>query len=168
MIMLNVSLAIFNLLPFPPLDGSKVLIDVPAGEFQPMFGLLGTIRLFDPDAAGLLGRPRSDNPAVVYARPIFAKHTLVLIYEETIFSGAHRPVNSISAIISGRFGIGSLCRTNTRAFTASSTCTRSRCRRTRKFSVRKRSISPVFILPRASIPRDRPSSSSPTFRNTPN
>ena len=40
MITLNVSLAIFNLLPFPPLDGSKVLSTFLPESFQPAFQLL--------------------------------------------------------------------------------------------------------------------------------
>ena len=40
MIMLNVSLAVFNLLPFPPLDGSKVLSTFLPASFQPVFALL--------------------------------------------------------------------------------------------------------------------------------
>lgn len=40
MIMLNVSLAVFNLLPFPPLDGSKVLSTFLPASFQPVFHLL--------------------------------------------------------------------------------------------------------------------------------
>jgi Zn-dependent protease len=40
MIMLNVSLAVFNLLPFPPLDGSKVLQTFLPESFQPVFALL--------------------------------------------------------------------------------------------------------------------------------
>jgi len=40
MIMLNVSLAVFNLLPFPPLDGSKVLATFLPESFQPVFNLL--------------------------------------------------------------------------------------------------------------------------------
>ncbi len=40
MIMLNISLAIFNLLPFPPLDGSKVLSTFLPESFQPVFQLL--------------------------------------------------------------------------------------------------------------------------------
>ncbi len=39
MIMLNVSLAVFNLLPFPPLDGSKVLSTFLPASFQPVFDL---------------------------------------------------------------------------------------------------------------------------------
>ena len=40
LIMLNVSLAVFNLLPFPPLDGSKELSTILPASFQPMFALL--------------------------------------------------------------------------------------------------------------------------------
>lgn len=40
LIMLNVSLAIFNLLPFPPLDGSKVLATFLPESFQPIFQVL--------------------------------------------------------------------------------------------------------------------------------
>jgi Zn-dependent protease len=40
LILLNVSLAIFNLLPFPPLDGSKVLGTFLPASFQPVFDLL--------------------------------------------------------------------------------------------------------------------------------
>ena len=40
LIMLNVSLAIFNLLPFPPLDGSKVLSTFLPESFQPVFAML--------------------------------------------------------------------------------------------------------------------------------
>ena len=40
MIFLNVSLAIFNLLPFPPLDGSKVLSTFLPASFQPIFDLM--------------------------------------------------------------------------------------------------------------------------------
>ena len=42
LIMLNVSLAVFNLLPFPPLDGSKVLSTFLPESFQPVFNLLET------------------------------------------------------------------------------------------------------------------------------
>jgi Zn-dependent protease len=42
LIMLNVSLAVFNLLPFPPLDGSKVLSTFLPESFQPIFALLET------------------------------------------------------------------------------------------------------------------------------
>lgn len=42
LIFLNISLAIFNLLPFPPLDGSKVLSTFLPDSFQPIFNLLET------------------------------------------------------------------------------------------------------------------------------
>lgn len=42
LIMLNVSLAVFNLLPFPPLDGSKVLSTFLPESFQPVFQILET------------------------------------------------------------------------------------------------------------------------------
>ncbi|MBX3293958.1 MAG: site-2 protease family protein [Acidobacteria bacterium] len=40
LVMLNVSLAVFNLLPFPPLDGSKVLSTFLPPSFQPVFEML--------------------------------------------------------------------------------------------------------------------------------
>ena len=40
LLMLNVSLAVFNLLPFPPLDGSKVLSTFLPESFSPVFALL--------------------------------------------------------------------------------------------------------------------------------
>jgi Zn-dependent protease len=40
MIMLNVSLAVFNLLPFPPLDGSKVLQTFMPESFTPVFNIM--------------------------------------------------------------------------------------------------------------------------------
>jgi Zn-dependent protease len=42
MILMNVGLAIFNLLPFPPLDGSKVLQTFLPRSFEPFFNLLET------------------------------------------------------------------------------------------------------------------------------
>jgi Zn-dependent protease len=42
LIFLNVSLAVFNLLPFPPLDGSKVLSTFLPESFEPVFNLLET------------------------------------------------------------------------------------------------------------------------------
>jgi Zn-dependent protease len=41
-ILLNVGLAIFNLLPFPPLDGSKALQSILPRSFEPVFELLET------------------------------------------------------------------------------------------------------------------------------
>lgn len=40
MILLNVSLAIFNLMPFPPLDGSKILSTFLPASFQPILDML--------------------------------------------------------------------------------------------------------------------------------
>ena len=42
MVLMNVGLAIFNLLPFPPLDGSKVLQTFLPQSFEPFFELLET------------------------------------------------------------------------------------------------------------------------------
>ncbi len=42
MVLMNVGLAIFNLLPFPPLDGSKVLQTFLPRSFEPFFELLET------------------------------------------------------------------------------------------------------------------------------
>ncbi len=41
-ILMNVGLAIFNLLPFPPLDGSKVLQTFLPASFEPLFQILET------------------------------------------------------------------------------------------------------------------------------
>ena len=40
LITLNISLFIFNLLPFPPLDGSKILSTFLPASFQPFFEML--------------------------------------------------------------------------------------------------------------------------------
>jgi len=40
LLVLNISLAVFNLLPFPPLDGSKVLSTFLPESFSPVFALL--------------------------------------------------------------------------------------------------------------------------------
>lgn len=42
MVLMNVGLAIFNLLPFPPLDGSKVLQTFLPKSFEPLFEMLET------------------------------------------------------------------------------------------------------------------------------
>ena len=42
MVLMNVGLAIFNLLPFPPLDGSKVLQTFLPRSFEPLFAILET------------------------------------------------------------------------------------------------------------------------------
>lgn len=42
LITLNLSLAVFNLLPFPPLDGSKVLATFLPASFEPIFNVLET------------------------------------------------------------------------------------------------------------------------------
>jgi Zn-dependent protease len=41
-VILNVGLAVFNLLPFPPLDGSKALQSFLPASFEPIFDLLET------------------------------------------------------------------------------------------------------------------------------
>ncbi len=66
LIMLNVSLAVFNLLPFPPLDGSKVLSTFLPESFQPIFALLeqyGFVILMLLVYWGIIG---------VIIRPVFA------------------------------------------------------------------------------------------------
>jgi Zn-dependent protease len=42
LIFLNLSLAVFNLLPFPPLDGSKVLATFLPASFEPVLNVLET------------------------------------------------------------------------------------------------------------------------------
>jgi Zn-dependent protease len=63
LILLNISLAIFNLLPFPPLDGSKVLSTFLPESFQPIFqmleqyGFLILLLLIYMGVIGLIMRP---------------------------------------------------------------------------------------------------------------
>lgn len=63
LILLNISLAIFNLLPFPPLDGSKVLATFLPPSFQPFFemmeqyGFLILMALIYFGLIGLIMRP---------------------------------------------------------------------------------------------------------------
>ncbi len=73
LIFLNVSLAIFNLLPFPPLDGSKVLSTFLPESFQPIFNLLeqyGFIILLLLIYWGLIG---------IVMRPVFDLVTFLLL-----------------------------------------------------------------------------------------
>ncbi len=62
-VILNVGLAIFNLLPFPPLDGSKALQSFLPRSFEPIFDLLETygflilIVLMQMGIIGFLVRP---------------------------------------------------------------------------------------------------------------
>ncbi len=63
LILLNISLAVFNLLPFPPLDGSKVLSTFLPESFQPLFemleqyGFLILLLLIYMGVIGLIMRP---------------------------------------------------------------------------------------------------------------
>lgn len=58
-ITLNVYLAIFNLIPIPPLDGSKILAGVlPQANSLQIFDYSGAVWLFDPDGAGLFPHHR--------------------------------------------------------------------------------------------------------------
>jgi Zn-dependent protease len=73
LIFLNVSLAVFNLLPFPPLDGSKVLSTFLPESFQPMFRLLeqyGFLILLLLIYWGLIG---------IVMRPVFSFVTYLLV-----------------------------------------------------------------------------------------
>jgi Zn-dependent protease len=62
-IFLNVGLAIFNLLPFPPLDGSKALQSLLPDSFEPLFNVLETygflilLVLMQIGVIGLIVRP---------------------------------------------------------------------------------------------------------------
>ena len=63
LILLNISLAVFNLLPFPPLDGSKVLSTFLPESFGPLFqmleqyGFLILLLLIYMGVVGLIMRP---------------------------------------------------------------------------------------------------------------
>lgn len=63
LLMMNVSLAIFNLLPFPPLDGSKILYSVLPPSAQPIletleqYGFLILILVIYMGLPGLIMRP---------------------------------------------------------------------------------------------------------------
>ncbi len=63
LVLLNISLAVFNLLPFPPLDGSKVLSTFLPESFQPVFqmleqyGFLILLLLIYMGVIGLIMRP---------------------------------------------------------------------------------------------------------------
>ena len=63
MLIMNISLAVFNLLPFPPLDGSKVSRDVFAGEHAPDDGHVGAVRIHHSDDLDLHGFLQRDHPA---------------------------------------------------------------------------------------------------------
>ena len=66
---ISLGLAVFNLLPVPPLDGSKVLFSVikeSAYEKLMMYERYGSIVLFALFATGILGRPISDLVSFLY------------------------------------------------------------------------------------------------------
>jgi Zn-dependent protease len=59
LIYMNLSLFVFNLLPFPPLDGSKILANFLPASFQPIFSALdqyGTLVLFALVAMGITSK----------------------------------------------------------------------------------------------------------------
>lgn len=58
LLLMNVSLIVFNLLPFPPLDGSKILANFLPSSFQPIFDMLdqyGVIFLWILVISGVTG-----------------------------------------------------------------------------------------------------------------
>ena len=58
LLLMNVSLIVFNLLPFPPLDGSKILSNFLPPSFQPVFDMLdqyGVIFLWILVISGVTG-----------------------------------------------------------------------------------------------------------------
>jgi Zn-dependent protease len=73
LILLNISLAVFNLLPFPPLDGSKVLSTFLPPSFQPVFEMLeqyGFLILLLLIYMGLIG---------IIMRPVFRLVNYLLV-----------------------------------------------------------------------------------------
>jgi Zn-dependent protease len=59
LIYMNISLFVFNLLPFPPLDGSKILENFLPASFQPIFAMFeqfGMFILFGLVAMGITGK----------------------------------------------------------------------------------------------------------------
>ena len=68
---MNLSLAIFNLLPIPPLDGSKILLSVLSDENYAKlmrYERYGMILLVALVATGILGRPLSALISAVYGK----------------------------------------------------------------------------------------------------
>src|SRR6185436_10554479 len=73
LLVLNISLAVFNLLPFPPLDGSKVLSTFLPESFSPIFALLeqyGFLILLLLDYWGVVG---------IIIRPVFSLVSYLLV-----------------------------------------------------------------------------------------